>query len=307
MKIKKITAWICGNIVTSVGLILINKILMDYRFNFSFILTLTTLHFLMNAVGMGIMAIVFFKRKYLPYKDTVLMSLSSTASIVLMNYSLCLNSVGFYQLSKLLGVPWLVFVQHTLYRKSILTKNITFSLFLILIGLGIVTVSDVRFNLAGVIISALAVMITIQYQIWQGEKQSEFNLDAFQINHAQALPNLITCGLFAVLIDGQNKQLFEHVWTHEEILLIFVSCLFALFFNLSAYSILGRTSTLTYQVVGLTKTFLIFGSGFFFDSRTKENLLINFFGLTITMLGLVLYTMSSKKKPRNDCIEEETA
>jgi hypothetical protein len=60
-------------------------------------------------------------------------------------------------------------------------------------------------------------------------------------------------------------------------------------------------------VVGLTKTFLIFGSGFFFDSRTKENLLINFFGLTITMLGLVLYTMSSKKKPRNDCIEEETA
>jgi solute carrier family 35 protein E3 len=224
-----------------------------------------------------------------------------------MNYSLRLNSVGFYQLSKLLGVPWLVFVQQILYHRSILTKNITFSLCLILIGLGIVTVSDVRFNLAGIIISALAVMITIQYQIWQGEKQSEFDIDAFQINHAQSLPNLITCGLFAVLIDGQNKQLFEHAWTYEEILLIFVSCLFALFFNLSAYSILGCTSTLTYQVVGLTKTFLIFGSGFFFDSKTKENMLINLFGLTITMLGVVLYTRSSKKKPTNDCTEEETA
>jgi solute carrier family 35 protein E3 len=260
----------------------------------------------MNAIGMEIMASMFFERKRLPLKHTVLMALSCTASIVFMNYSLRLNSVGFYQLSKLLGVPWLIFVQQVFYHKSIITKNITFSLCLILIGLGIATVSDVRINLAGAIMSALGVMTTTQYQIWQGEKQSEFNLNALQINHAQALPNFITCALFAALIDGQKKQLYEHVWTSEEILLVFLGCLLALFFNLSTYGILGLTSPLTYQVVGHTKTVLIFSSGFFFDSpKENERFFINLLGLAVTMIGVGLYTLWNMKKEVTYPTEDE--
>ncbi|CAF4320670.1 unnamed protein product [Rotaria sp. Silwood2] len=209
------------------------------------------------------------------------MALSSTASIVFMNYSLRLNSVGFYQLSKLLGVPWLIFVQHVFYRKSIITTKITLSLCLILIGLGIATVSDVQLNLAGAITSALGVMITTQYQIWQGEKQSEFNLNALQISYAQALPTFIICALFAVFIDGQNKQFYEHVWTREEILLVFLGCLLALVFNISTYGILGLTSPLTFAT--------------------------NIIGLILTMLGVGLYTLWSIKKRQIHSLEEENA
>ena len=94
-----------------------------------------------------------------------------------MNLSLRINNLGFYQLCKLLGIPWLVFVQTVIYHKqtSCLLKT---SLLIILVGIGIATVKYVQLSLIGCVVGFAAVIVTIQFQIWQEQKQQEHQLNA---------------------------------------------------------------------------------------------------------------------------------
>src|SRR5438105_1433943 len=117
-KYMKTGLWIVGSVLSSVGLILTNKIIMGPPFNFAYVFTLTSIHFLVTSMEMEVIALAgFFVRSWLPWKQSIIMSFFCTLSVGLMNLSLKLNSVGFYQLCKLLGIPWLVIIQRILYRK----------------------------------------------------------------------------------------------------------------------------------------------------------------------------------------------
>jgi hypothetical protein len=62
--------------------------------------TLTAMHFTVtSAVGYIGAALGYVPQKQLPFWDLFLFSLVSNTSIVSMNLSLMLNSVGFYQVS----------------------------------------------------------------------------------------------------------------------------------------------------------------------------------------------------------------
>lgn len=50
-----LAGWIVGSVLSSVGLILINKVIM-HDFGFRFVFTLTAAHFLITAAGMEVMA-----------------------------------------------------------------------------------------------------------------------------------------------------------------------------------------------------------------------------------------------------------
>ena len=95
------------------------------------------------------------------------MAATGVGSIGFMNISLHLNSVGFYQITKLAIVPATLCAQSLLFGVSTSTK-IKLSLSVLLLGLGLATVTDVQLNAPGFIIGIAAALSTTIFQLWQG-------------------------------------------------------------------------------------------------------------------------------------------
>ena len=168
----------------------------------------------------------------------------------------CHGSVGFYQVTKLLCIPAMVVIQSYFYQLQFSAK-VKLALVVVLAGVGAATVSDVELNTVGCVMGALAVLFTAQFQIWQGDKQKVHKMNAMQMNHAQALPSFAFCLLLSLLVDHRGDTPDNNVRLHamqtDEMAWIGISCVLALSVNLCTYGLIGKTSAVTYQVVGHAK------------------------------------------------------
>jgi solute carrier family 35 protein E3 len=294
VKYIKTSLWIVANILTAVGLILTNKVIMSPPFNFVYVFTLTSIHFFVTALTMEIMALAqFFSRSRLSWTSSALMSVACALSVGLMNLSLTFNNLGFYQLCKLLGFPWLVFVQAVVYKIHT-TWKIKVSLAIILIGMALATIDYIDMNLQGSIVGLAAVTVTTQFQIWQGQKQHENDMNAMQINHSQALPTFLVCVILALLIEFnsfyRDTSILLHTWTLREVRWIALSAALAAGVNLCSYGLIGNTSTITFQVVGHAKTVLVLIAGYLLSQQQTHIKWINVIGVVITLYGTILYS-----------------
>jgi len=289
----KTISWIISSIMSSVGLILTNKIIMEPPFNFVYVFTLTSIHFFVTALTMELMALMgLFTRSRLPWMPSMLMAVACSLSVALTNLSLKFNSVGFYQLCKLLGIPYLVFIQAILY-KTHTSCAIKLSLFIILLGMALATITDVQLNEIGIIVGLTGVIITTQFQIWQGKNQHDYKLNALQINYAQSLPTFFVCTVLALLVEfggfHQNTSILSHKWTITEIKWIALSAILAAFANLTCYGLIGNTSAITFQVTGHIKTALILISGYFLTRGKVQISTSNVIGVLICLCGSIVY------------------
>ncbi|CAM4847462.1 unnamed protein product [Rotaria magnacalcarata] len=234
----------------------------------------------------------FFTRNRLPWIPSLLMAVMCSLAVGLSNSSLKLNSVGFYQLCKLLGIPYLVLIQSILY-KTHTSSAIRLSLVAILLGMGLATVADVQLNSMGTIVGLVGVVVTTQFQIWQGKNQHDYHLNAFQINYAQALPTFCACTLIALSVEfsgfHQNMYILSHKWTIAEITWIALSAILAAFANLACYGLIGNTSPITFQVTGHVKTALILISGYFLTRGQAQTSSKNIIGIFICLIGSIMY------------------
>ncbi|UJR24168.1 hypothetical protein I4U23_027134 [Adineta vaga] len=118
--IYKTIFWILTNVLSSVGLIITNKMLMSSPNNFIYVFTLTSIHYFFNGLIMEFCAFSnLFDRKSLPIKTSIIMSILCSLSIGLTNSSLKLNQLDFYQLIKIFSIPYLVLIQLIIYKKII--------------------------------------------------------------------------------------------------------------------------------------------------------------------------------------------
>jgi|EP00908_Phaeocystis_cordata_P027111 solute carrier family 35 protein E3 len=171
-----------GNVSSSVALVLINKWVFSGGFRYP--MTLTFFHFVFTDLFYrALEAGGMFTRKAMPFADSFRMAAAGVGSIGFMNISLHLNSVGFYQITKLAIVPATLAAQSLLFGVSTSTK-IKLSLSILLLGLGLATVTDVQLNAPGFVIGLLAVLTTTIFQLWQGSKQKEYELSGVQLQAA---------------------------------------------------------------------------------------------------------------------------
>jgi len=189
------------------------------------------------------------------------------------------------------------------------SRKIKFILFIILIGVGAATVSDMDLNFVGSMFGAFAVIFTAQFQILQGENQKLLQMNASQINHANAPSSCIFCAILAFCFEtglfpiGESDQ---NVLTHEfqeyEIATIFASCILAALVNLTSYGLIGKTSSITYQVIGHAKTCLILVTGYLFFppvNQSTSQLVKNVLGIFVAMIGVVLYGHTQSLESQN--------
>mmetsp|Transcript_22929 Transcript_22929/g.74773 ORF Transcript_22929/g.74773 Transcript_22929/m.74773 type:complete len:362 (-) Transcript_22929:70-1155(-) len=286
-----VAMWAGSNVVLSVSLVTINKIVMK-TYGFTFVLSLTLCHFIATTVFLeGVTQFKLFGSsvKHMETKDNWLTAFCGVLSIAFMNFSLQANSVGFYQITKLCIIPVVLGIEYAKSGKTV-SYRVLISLGLLLAGVGIATVTDIQLNMKGCMYAVIAVLTTAQFQLWQGSKQKQHGLSAIQITHSIALPQtLITLASVVVVEPNVTSHTFSS--NYVDVALIVLTCLIAMVMNVTSFGLIGKTSAVTFQVVGHAKTCLIIASGFIFfpPAYFSANEIKNLFGLFVAILGMVLY------------------
>ncbi|KAG2670425.1 hypothetical protein I3843_14G084100 [Carya illinoinensis] len=291
------------SVASSVSIVICNKALMS-NLGFPFATTLTSWHLMVTFCTLhAAQRLNFFESKSTDTRTVILFGLLNGISIGLLNLSLGFNSIGFYQMTKLAIIPFTVLLE-TIFLKKQFSQKIKFSLFLLLIGVGIASVTDLQLNLVGTIISILAIITTCVGQILTNTIQKRLNVSSTQLLYQSAPFQAAILFVSGPLVDQflTKQNVFAHKYSPLVLLFIALSCLIAVAVNFSTFLVIGKTSPVTYQVLGHLKTCLVLGFGYtlLHDPFTERNII----GILIAVWGMGLYsyfcTQESKKKQLAD-------
>ncbi|RVW61549.1 UDP-rhamnose/UDP-galactose transporter 5 [Vitis vinifera] len=315
-------AWMF-NVVTSVGIILVNKALMA-TYGFSFATTLTGLHFVTTTLMTAILRwLGYIQPSHLPLPELLKFVLFANFSIVGMNVSLMWNSVGFYQIAKLSMIPVSCLLEVVL-DKIRYSRDTKLSISVVLLGVAVCTVTDVSVNTRGFIAAFIAVWSTSLQQYYVHFLQRKYSLSSFNLLGHTAPAQAGSLLLLGPFLDYwlTNKELTctnitQHPWVMYSIpenlplrpdlsgkgmgrvcgrfqIFIILSCTIAVGTNLSQFICIGRFTAVSFQVLGHMKTILVLIMGFFFFGKEGLNLQV-VLGMIIAVVGMMWYGNASSK------------
>ncbi|ERN08375.1 hypothetical protein AMTR_s00148p00057680 [Amborella trichopoda] len=287
------------SVLSSVAIVICNKALIT-SLGFPFATTLTSWHLMVTFFTLHVaQRLNFFEPKSTDTKTVVLFGLLNGVSIGLLNLSLGFNSVGFYQMTKLAIIPFTVLLE-TIFLNKQFSQKIKFSLMLLLVGVGIASVTDLKLNLLGSVLSLLAIATTCVAQIMTNTIQKRLNVSSTQLLYQSAPYQAAILFVAGPVVDQflTKKYVFAYKYSPVVVIFIILSCIIAVSVNFSTFLVIGKTSPVTYQVLGHLKTCLIltFGYTLLHDPFTYRNIL----GITVAIIGMGLYSYfcvyESKKK-----------
>ncbi|VVA90433.1 unnamed protein product [Arabis nemorensis] len=236
------------------------------------------------------------------------LSVASSVSIVICNKALMTN-LGFpfattltswhLMMTKLAIIPFTVLLE-TLFLNKKFSRKIKFSLFLLLVGVGIASITDLQLNFVGSVLSLLAIATTCVGQILTNTIQKRLNVTSTQLLYQSAPFQAAILFVSGPFVDKYLTRLNVFSFHYSPIVLGFItlSCLIAVSVNFSTFLVIGKTSPVTYQVLGHLKTCLVlaFGYTLLHDPFTPRNIA----GILIAVLGMLLYSyfcsVASKSK-----------
>jgi len=229
----------------------------------------------------------------MPPMDVLLFVCVSACSIIGLNLSLMLNTIGFYQVCKLAQIPTMCVIEGTFFGKKFSRKVIQ-SIIIVLMGVGVATVSDVEMNTLGTVAAFVGVFATSAQQILVGYMQKKHNITS---NFLLAKTSPYMAGSMLLLgpfldyfITG--KMVIEYEWNVPSLVCLGVSCGLAVLVNISQYLCIGRFSAVSFQVIGHCKTVLVFFFGWvcFAAPVTQRNIM----GCLLAVCGMIYYSHATK-------------
>ncbi|XP_038707516.1 UDP-xylose transporter 1-like [Tripterygium wilfordii] len=291
------------SVASSVSIVICNKALMS-NLGFPFATTLTSWHLMVTFCTLhAAQRFSLFESKSIDMKTVMLFGILNGVSIGLLNLSLGFNSVGFYQMTKLAIIPFTVLVE-TLFLKKQFSEKIKFSLLILLIGVGIASITDLQLNFVGTVVSILAIITTCVGQILTNTIQKRLNVSSTQLLYQSAPFQAAILFVSGPIVDKflTKQNVFAYKYSTIVLAFIILSCIISVFVNFSTFMVIGKTSPVTYQVLGHLKTCLVLGFGYtlLHDPFTVRNII----GILVAMGGMVLYsyfcTQDNKKKQSLD-------
>ena len=276
------------SVVSSVSIVIANKYLIS-TLGFQYVTFLTAMHMLVTAVALRVAAKHnFLEPKEIERQALLRFSCINGISIAFLNLSLGFNSVGFYQMTKLAIIPCTV-MMHTVYYGKKYSSAIKGALGILLLGVGIATVTDVQLNALGTCMSVCAVITTCVSQIWTNHYTKQFQVSSTQLLYAASpymagILSIIALPLDAQLVGGTP---FDVTWSVPVLFWAAVTCGIAISVNFSTFLVIGKCDAVTYQVLGHLKTMLVLGFGFTVigNPATGRNLM----GIAVALVGMVVY------------------
>nr|XP_043616863.1 UDP-rhamnose/UDP-galactose transporter 6-like isoform X1 [Erigeron canadensis] len=287
-------AWIF-NILTSVGIIIVNKALMA-TYGFTFATTLTGLHFVTTTLMTVVLRwLGYIQPSFLPTPQLVKFVLFANFSIVGMNVSLMWNSVGFYQIAKLSMIPVSCLFEIA-FDKIRYSRDTKLSILLVLLGVAVCTVTDVSVNAKGFAAASVAVWTTSLQQYYVHYLQRKYSLSSFNLLGHTAPIQAGSLLLLGPFLDYwlTDKRVDAFTYDLPCMMFILLSCTIAVGTNLSQFICIGRFTAVSFQVLGHMKTILVLILGFIFFGREGLNLHV-VIGMIIAIVGMIWYGNASSK------------
>eukprot|EP00992_Anisonema_acinus_P011318 TRINITY_DN7314_c0_g1_i1.p1 TRINITY_DN7314_c0_g1~~TRINITY_DN7314_c0_g1_i1.p1 ORF type:complete len:340 (+),score=151.98 TRINITY_DN7314_c0_g1_i1:60-1022(+) len=300
------------NLVFSISIILFNKMLFQtFRFGFA-PTTLLVGHAATTWLGMWVLQRCggFEASRLLPGLCAAL-SATAVSATVFANLSLKYNTVGSYQIIKLVTIPMTCLLESmwlgTRYSPQILT-----SLVVLLLGVGLATVTDVEFNVRGLLCGLAASGGVTAYGVVLKRVQREHSVGSSQLVTLLAPWNLLFSVLWIPATDDV-RQLLHYPFTRLALVLLVATCLFAWGICYSFVLVVEKTSPLTMQVLGHFKTVLILVLGFMVFATPLSGQCLAGIGLALLGVGAYSYIKSQPQptsatvatSPPPDNAEEE--
>ncbi|KAM0902652.1 hypothetical protein ACQ4PT_019178 [Festuca glaucescens] len=290
------------SVASSVAIVICNKALIS-TLGFPFATTLTSWHLMVTFCTLYVaQRMRFFEPKAIDGHTVVLFGLLNGTSIGLLNLSLGFNSIGFYQMTKLAIIPFTVILE-TIFLKKRFSESIKFSLLVLLLGVAIASVTDLKLNLLGSILSGLAIATTCVGQILTNTIQRKLKVTSTQLLYQSAPYQAAILFATGPFVDQllTKRSVFDHKYTAPVVGFIVMSCLIAVSVNFSTFLVIGTTSPVTYQVLGHLKTCLVlsFGYTLLHDPFTMRNIL----GILVAIFGMALYSCFSVLESKKSAIE----
>ncbi|CAN1262835.1 UDP-xylose transporter 2 [Linum perenne] len=270
--------------------------------------TLTSWHLLVTFCSLHVALMMkLFEHKPFDARAVMGFGILNGISIGLLNLSLGFNSVGFYQMTKLAIIPCTVLLE-TLFFRKLFSRNIQFSLVILLLGVGIATVTDLQLNVLGSVLSLLAVLTTCIAQIMTNTIQKKFKVSSTQLLYQSCPYQALTLFIVGPFLDGllTNQNVFAFKYTPQVLFFIVLSCMISVSVNFSTFLVIGKTSPVTYQVLGHLKTCLVLAFGYVLlrDPFSWRNIL----GILVAIVGMVLYsyfcTLDAQQKAQEPSVKQ---
>ncbi|CAI9754427.1 unnamed protein product [Fraxinus pennsylvanica] len=287
-------AWMF-NVVTSVGIIIVNKALMA-TYGFSFATTLTGMHFATTTLMTIVLRwLGYIQPSHLPLPELLKFVLFANFSIVGMNVSLMWNSVGFYQIAKLSMIPVSCLLE-VVFDKIRYSRDTKLGIVVVLLGVAVCTVTDVSVNAKGFIAAFIAVWCTSLQQYYVHYLQRNYSLSSFNLLGHTAPVQAGSLLMLGPFVDYwlTNKRIDAFDFNIPSMVFIILSCTIAVGTNLSQFICIGRFTAVSFQVLGHMKTVLVLTLGFLFFGREGLNLHV-VLGMIIAIFGMILYGNASSK------------
>ncbi|KAL3524053.1 hypothetical protein ACH5RR_016887 [Cinchona calisaya] len=297
------------SVVSSVSIVICNKALMS-SLGFIFAATLTSWHLLVTFCFLHVaLCMKLFEHKPFDPRTVIGFGILNGISIGLLNLSLGFNSVGFYQMTKLAIIPCTVLLE-TLFLSKRFSRSIQFSLAILLLGVGTATVTDLQLNVLGSVLSLLAVVTTCISQIMTNTIQKKYKVSSTQLLYQSCPYQAMTLFISGPFLDRflTNQNVFAFKYTPVVLACIALSCLISVSVNFSTFLVIGKTSPVTYQVLGHLKTCLVLAFGYILlhDPFSWRNII----GIIIALIGMVSYsyycTRENQKKAAEPSVIPQT-
>ncbi|KAF6167843.1 hypothetical protein GIB67_027621 [Kingdonia uniflora] len=291
------------SVTSSVAIVICNKALMS-NLGFPFATTLTSWHLMVTFITLHVaQRFNVFESKSFDTKTVVLFGILNGTSIGLLNLSLGFNSIGFYQMTKLAIIPFTVLLE-TIFLNKQFSQKIKLSLGVLLFGVGIASITDLQLNFVGSVLSLLAIAATCVGQILTNTIQKRHSVSSTQLLYQSAPFQAAILFVSGPVVDQclTKQNVFAYSYSPVVLAFIILSCLISVSVNFSTFLVIGKTSPVTYQVLGHLKTCLVLGFGYtlLHDPFTDRNIM----GILIAILGMGLYsyfcTHENKKKQSGD-------
>jgi solute carrier family 35 protein E3 len=225
------------NIFTSVAIVMVNKQLMNGSgYGFSFATTLCGLHFLCtSSIGLftssnkgGSDVNASGEKMRVPPNDIAMFVVVAATSIIGLNMSLMLNTIGFYQVCKLAQIPTMCVLEGTLMGKRF-SRRVIQAIVIVLMGVGIATVSDVEMNFQGTVAAVVGVVATSGQQILVAHLQKKHSVTSNFLLAKTSPYMAASMLLFGPAMDElvTGKWVFDYEWSSLSLTFLAVSCFFA--------------------------------------------------------------------------------
>ncbi|KAA8493370.1 Solute carrier family 35 member E3 [Porphyridium purpureum] len=292
------------NFFSATGIVLANKYVMN-KLGFGFATTLVFVHFFVTFALLCLCAMLgVFVPKKLAIAEVAKLAAGNSLFVVLTNLSLQYNSVGLYQIFKNLTTPTIVVIEAALYG-IYQTYPILGSLVLMCSGAILVTSGELAGNLIGISYAAAGVVSASFYQVWSGQLQKSLDCNALQLQLYTAFISALMVLPMAPIFDnyslsGSPDSIWSFDYSLFNVLCILGTGVLAFGVNVSIFLIIGLSSPIAYNVMGVAKTCVILASDFLFFERQVDAKSVT--GMLVSMTGVGLYTYLKLSKSRSGAV-----